>query len=410
MNSCQSERAYLVLIVILLSLLFTGGCRTKHQDAVPVAPVTITAVTPSQNETGVAITTKITVTFSEPMDTLTINDTTFVLTCPTGTAIAGAFVYTATGDAATFSPANELPTSTICAVTITTGVKSAAGASLATAMTWTFRTTGSFCEQGFTQTDHFTGAASINGQNGWLVGTSEGFDEQVENVGVSAQDGQQVWRLSNRIISGGFSNQPLSPQLSESAGETTVRSAGGGDAMEAVFWMRPVSSWADGSAITLSFSPTGGDRQTYFRIENNLDANGGYQVRVIDYADVHTTEVFRTFSASTAMVRTAWVKVRLVMETPDGGTNDLLKVYLNDQLAGTYSTWEDYFTWVLGGNSVPIASNRLMFRVSVAPSGIDASFPDGGAQGFYLDDLCYRVYDRAAPSSTIQYYRTGFEP
>ena len=268
--------------------------------------------------------------------------------------------------------------------------------------------TASFCEQSFTQTDHFIAASSISGQNGWAG--SGGFDEQVETVGAIALAGQNVWRLSNNVISTAFGNQPLSPQLPESAGESTVRSAGGGDAMETVFWTRPVSSSADGSAITLSMSPPTGDRMTYFRIENNLDANGGYQIRVIDYLDVHNTGSYRTFVTSTGMSRTAWTKVRLVLETLDGGSNDVFQVFLNDQLVGTYSTWEDYFTWPLGGNSVTEAATRLMFRVSVAPSGVDASFADANARGFYFDNLCYRVYNRAVPGGTIQFYRTGFEP
>ena len=32
------------------------------------------------------------------------------------------------------------------------------------------------------------------------------------------------------------------------------------------------------------------------------------------------------------------------------------------------------------------------------------------AQGFYFDNLCQRVYNRATPDTTIQFYRTGFEP
>lgn len=264
-----------------------------------------------------------------------------------------------------------------------------------------------FCEQSFIQTDPFTAAASINGQNGWT--STGGFDEQVENVGATAQAGQNVWKLSNKIVSGGFGSQPLSPQLSESAGESTVRSAGGGDAMEAVFWMRPVSSLADGSTITISLSPTGGDRLAYFRIDNNLDANGGYQSKVVDYYDVNNTGSHRTFVTSTGMSRTAWTKVRLAMETIDGGTNDIFRIFLNDQLVGTHSTWEDYNTWPLGGNSVTLAVNRLMFRVAVPASGVDASFTDANAQGFYFDNLCYRVYNRSTPNSTIQFYRTGFE-
>lgn len=267
---------------------------------------------------------------------------------------------------------------------------------------------GSFCEQGFTQTDHFITGASVDGQNGWSK--SGGIDESVENVGAVAQGGQNVWRLSNKIASGGYADQPQSPPLSESAGESTVRSAGGGDAVEAVFWMRPVSASADGSAITISMSPPGADRMTYFRIINNLDTSGGFQSIVIDYFDVHNTGNYRTFATSTGMSRNAWTKVRLVLEMPNGDSNDIFKIFLDDQLVGTYSSWEDYHTWTLGGNSVTEAVKRLLFRASGTASGVDPSFNDANARGFYFDNMCYRVYNRASPDATIQFYRTGFEP
>ena len=99
-----------------------------------------------------------------------------------------------------------------------------------------------------------------------------------------------------------------------------------------------------------------------------------------------------------------------VFEAPDGGTNDIYKVFLNDTLAGTYSTWEDYWTWTSGGNSVTLAASRMLFRVAGAASGVDPSFSDAAVQGFYFDNFCSRVYNRAAPGTTLQYYRTGFEP
>jgi len=373
---------------------------------------TVSSTVPLATATGVPVNTHVTAIFSEPMDPLSVTTASVSLACPAGTPISGTVDYGVTGNVMTFTPIpGSLPANTTCTATIGTGAKDVAGNALASALSWTFSTAvgRSFCEQSFTQTDHFTAGSSINGQNGWS--DAGGFDEQVQNVGAAAYGGQNVWMLSSKTTSGSYSNQPLSPQLSESAGESTVRSAGGGDAFEAVFWMRPVSPSADGSSITISLSPSSSvDRQTYFRIINDLDANGGFQTVFIDYYDVANTGNWRTFTTSTAMSRTAWTKVRMVMEAPDGGTNDIVQIWLDDHLVGTYSTWEDYHTWTLGGKSVTEDVDRLLFRVSAAASSVDPSFIDANSQGFYFDSMCYRVYNRTTPSSTIQFYRTGFEP
>jgi hypothetical protein len=373
---------------------------------------TVSSTVPLATATGVPVNTHVTAIFSEPMDPLSVTTASVSLACPAGTPISGTVDYGVTGNVMTFTPIpGSLPANTTCTATIGTGAKDVAGNALASALSWTFSTAvgRSFCEQSFTQTDHFTAGSSINGQNGWS--DAGGFDEQVQNVGAAAYGGQNVWKLSSKTTSGSYSNQPLSPQLSESAGESTVRSAGGGDAFEAVFWMRPVSPSADGSSITISLSPSSSvDRQTYFRIINDLDANGGFQTVFIDYYDVANTGNWRTFTTSTAMSRTAWTKVRMVMEAPDGGTNDIVQIWLDDHLVGTYSTWEDYHTWTSGGDSVTEDVDRLLFRVSAAASSVDPSFIDANSQGFYFDSMCYRVYNRTTPSSTIQFYRTGFEP
>ena len=69
----------------------------------------------------------------------------------------------------------------------------------------------SFCQQGFVATDHFSAGTSINGQNGWA--STGGFDEKVANLGAAAKAGLHVWRLSNKVVSGAFGNQPVSPEV-----------------------------------------------------------------------------------------------------------------------------------------------------------------------------------------------------
>jgi O-glycosyl hydrolase len=108
--------------------------------AAPAAP-TVTAVTPSGGATNVSVTAPvITATFSQAMNAATITSSTFTLTGPGNTAVAGTVAYTATGSIATFTPSANLAYGTQYTATITTGVTSASGVALATSTSWSFTT------------------------------------------------------------------------------------------------------------------------------------------------------------------------------------------------------------------------------------------------------------------------------
>lgn len=258
------------------------------------------------------------------------------------------------------------------------------------------------CDVPFTATDHFATNATINAQNGWFVDTAANFDEQVLASGTAAHAGIGVWHISNRIVSSGFGNMPRSPQLSENAAESTVRTAGGGDSAELVLWFRLRNGIADGSAITLNLSPPDGNRLTYVDIRNDRDGQGGLQLRVVDY------NIFngQTLTIATGLPRQTWMKLRMVLRTVAGSRNDVFDISRDGVSLGTYGSWDGYYY------SVPplIGVDRLMVRLDVPPSAISGMFPDANAQGFDVDDLCYRVYDSSAPMATIDAYRTGFEP
>lgn len=104
-------------------------------------PPTITATTPTNAATGVALTTTVTVTFSEAMDPTTINTTTFSLavTSPSS-AVAGTVSYNNGTHVATFTPSAPLLPSTSYTATVTTGAKDVAGNSLPGTVTFTFTT------------------------------------------------------------------------------------------------------------------------------------------------------------------------------------------------------------------------------------------------------------------------------
>jgi hypothetical protein len=104
---------------------------------------TVTQTVPSEGAQDVATNTRISATFSEDMDPASINGTTFQLTGPDATAVAGNVSYAANSRTALFAPSspNLLTTNTAFTGTIS-GAKDLAGNSLAANYVWHF-TTGS---------------------------------------------------------------------------------------------------------------------------------------------------------------------------------------------------------------------------------------------------------------------------
>lgn len=113
---------------------------THNLSADDPAPETIDMIAPTVTAhspigTGVSITTSVSVTFSEPMDLLTINTTTFTLDSVTGTV-----TYDAGTRTATFDPTSNLDYSKTYTAIITTGATDLAGNSLAESYSWSFTT------------------------------------------------------------------------------------------------------------------------------------------------------------------------------------------------------------------------------------------------------------------------------
>jgi hypothetical protein len=104
-----------------------------------IAP-TVLSFVPANNATLVAINSKATITFSEVMNSSTINATTVTLKQGT-TGIAGTVAYS--GTTATFTPTNSLAANTVYTGTVTTGAKDLAGNALAVSTVWKFTTASS---------------------------------------------------------------------------------------------------------------------------------------------------------------------------------------------------------------------------------------------------------------------------
>lgn len=113
----------------LLMVMIMAGCDDRFGITSPPAITrpTVSSTNPINAATGVAFNQKITATFSEAMDSLTITTATFTLMQGTS-FVSGTVSYT--GTTATFAPSSNLAPNTTYTATITTMAKNLAGSAL----------------------------------------------------------------------------------------------------------------------------------------------------------------------------------------------------------------------------------------------------------------------------------------
>ena len=118
---------------------------------------TVISTDPVNNATGVVLNKVISAIFSEPMNPLTLNATTFTL-MQGATVISGAVTYS--GSTAFFTPTIALLPNLVYTATITTGARNVAGTPLANNYVWTF-TTGTFVAPMVISTDPVNNATDV---------------------------------------------------------------------------------------------------------------------------------------------------------------------------------------------------------------------------------------------------------
>jgi hypothetical protein len=130
-----------------LLLIFSAGCSDydKSGSNPTVTPPTVTSTAPLAGAMTACPNTTVTAIFSVAMNPATINGTTFTLTGPGTTPVAGVVTYDASSNTATFTPSSALALSTPYTATITTGATDAYGLALASNFVWTFTTGANPC-------------------------------------------------------------------------------------------------------------------------------------------------------------------------------------------------------------------------------------------------------------------------
>jgi hypothetical protein len=140
-----------LLGIFASSLIACGGKLVEFGDTSgnPGGGGTTSAptVTPTALSSGVCTNKTLTATFSEAMDSSTINSTSFKVGAGAGaTPVNGTVTYDAAKKAATFTPAPDFAPNTAFTATIAKSIKSQAGAALAADLVWNFATSLCPCQ------------------------------------------------------------------------------------------------------------------------------------------------------------------------------------------------------------------------------------------------------------------------
>jgi O-glycosyl hydrolase len=136
----RSSTALWLVSAALLVVGCGGSSSTNGSNPPPPIAPTITAVTPPNASTGVAVSSAVTATFSTAMNASTITSSTFTFATQGGSAVTGTVSYASASLTATFTPGAPLANNTTYTATITTGATNSAGTALASNYSWSFTT------------------------------------------------------------------------------------------------------------------------------------------------------------------------------------------------------------------------------------------------------------------------------
>ena len=126
----------LFVVACIFPLMVACGGGGGGGGTPDTTPPTVAPGSPTANQTDVSRNTTVTAVFNEPMNSGTINTSTFTLEDNIGTPVAGAVSYS--GVTATFTPAAQLDQNITYTATVTTGAQDAAGNPLASDVSWSF--------------------------------------------------------------------------------------------------------------------------------------------------------------------------------------------------------------------------------------------------------------------------------
>jgi hypothetical protein len=282
--------------------------------------------------------------------------------------------------------------------------------------TWPVPSPGSYVKL-MDITENFEGMSvgSPNGQNGWTKTGS--YDEVVHALspGTIPGDafGTKCFRMSNAGADGAFAGHAFSKPLPEDVGETDgtttnpafLPPSGIRHNMFTVEFQFMSASPMLQDSLRVGVSPDNGlgDRMSLIYINDN--SADGLHLTAFDYVDASpfgagpctpsgmsdgngVGDDFPQHMVANNLDRSTVYTVRMEIEYIDGPRNDVVRIFLDNTLKLTMTTWEDYFRFNFAEQGCTLKSRisrNLLFRSSAASTCCNG-------QGVYFDNIKYGAY------------------
>jgi hypothetical protein len=256
---------------------------------------------------------------------------------------------------------------------------------------------------------------SVNGQHGWSS-TGPYDQEIVTNTYGYPAFGCKSLRISNAVTSGAFGDQTFTYSNPDETGETEAVSNGmsGGTRHNrfATHFSIASTMLAEQPGLSISVSPDRGDgaRMSYLRFEDHADGihvffddvegmvpNGVDGCTASTCANFVETEIAGGSAATPALSRTTSHIMKYSIDFNDGPSNDVVRVFIDQTLVHTGTTWEDYYRFdpeqAGSGNKVP-TTDSLIFRAG------GTAVPANSGKGFLFDNINF--FSLPIPTYTVK--------
>ena len=249
-------------------------------------------------------------------------------------------------------------------------------------------------------------AGSPNGQQGWSK--TGAYDHEISAVSgfpdaAGYGFGEQALRISNKLMSGSFGDQTISPQLGSPAGESLANRH-----YEASFELGATEATEEsGLAISVSPDDGSGARMSYLSFSDESD---GIHVTFYDVDDPGPLGTVAEFEPTELPVldRSEAHSIRFSIDFVPGAGNDVVRIFIDGALVHTGASWEDYYRFdpeqTGSGNVVP-ATSGLIFR-----TGGSGENPGVDGLGYLIDNLAFASSASVAGTVTVNDDLTGPGP